>query len=140
MKTIPIALVAALAISLPFAAGAQDDAPENSVVHSLKRTLGTDAYIGIVKSLATPATYQNPVTICAQCHDAEDYVRYQESLGPSMQMLNPVNWVNPMAYVNMAAPLVDPETYTKWYNAWVEKYGGLLGNGQESDAQTQGSE
>ncbi len=27
----------------------------------------------------------------------------------------------------MVSPIMDPETYTAWYNAWMKKYGSLLG-------------
>ncbi len=124
--------LAVLAIVCGVSTGAIAQETPNAAAHSFNQMLNTDTYAGILKSMVNPTTLQNPVAVCAQCHNGEDLARYQKSLGPMMQMVNPVNWVNPMAYVNMAAPMVDPETYTEWYNAWVKKYGGLLGYGDEA--------
>lgn len=119
-----------LAAAMPVPALSAGDAAASTpsaAAHSLKQTLGTDAYAGILKSLANPATLNNPVSICAHCHAGEDMARYAATIGPMLQMVNPVNWLNPMAYWNMAAPMMDPATYKQWYDAYVEKYGSLLG-------------
>lgn len=126
-------------LALPFVAAAQQESSEqtevdSAAVHSFKQTLSTDAYAGILKAMITPETLQNPIAICAQCHAGEDMARYTKTLGPMMQMINPVNWVNPMAYVNMGLPMVDPRTYAEWYEAYVKKYGALLGYDQDSGA------
>ena len=132
MKILNAIAVFALAASLSHAAAAQET--PNAAAHSFNQLLSTDTYAGILKSLVTPQTLQNPIAVCAECHSGEDLARYQTALGPMLQMVNPVNWVNPMAYVNMAAPIVDPETYTQWYNAYIKKYGGLLGYGDEAES------
>ncbi len=126
-------LIAVLTVLLFQLASLQAGAQENSAVHSLKQTLSTDAYVNILKSLLNAETYSNPVSICANCHDGPDLVRYTKDLGPSMKMSNPANWIDPAAYVNMLAPYVTPETYTKWYDAWVKRYGGLVGLGEGAE-------
>lgn len=100
---------------------------ESPAVHSLRQTLSTEAYTGILESLVNPATLSNPVAVCANCHNGEDVARFSSALGPMLQMVNPVNWVNPMAYWNMAVPMMDPQTYSRWYDAYIKKYGPLLG-------------
>ena len=100
---------------------------DSAAIHSLRQTLSTDAYAGILKALVTPATLQNPIAICAECHAGEDMARYVKTLGPMLEMINPVNWVNPMSYVNMGLPMIDPQTYADWYQAYIKKYGELLG-------------
>lgn len=135
--------LATAAIAASFAVEAQDggaagvaaQGETSAAIHSLRQTLSTDAYAGILKALVTPSTLNNPMEVCAQCHAAEDVVRYTRTLGPMLQMVNPVNWINPTAYWNMAVPMVDPQTYTDWYNAYIKKYGGLLGYGQGDDAE-----
>jgi hypothetical protein len=133
-----------LALSLlivPVLAFAQDqeatDQPDSAAVHSLRQMLSTDAYAGILKSMVNPATLQNPTAVCAQCHTGEDVERYAATIGPMLQMINPVNWVNPMAYWNMAVPMMDPETYTQWYNAYINKYGGLLPDGDAAGTESE---
>ncbi|GJL82308.1 MAG: hypothetical protein DHS20C01_19420 [marine bacterium B5-7] len=118
---------------LPAAVSAQNQSA-NSAIHSLQQTLSTDAYAGILKAMVNPATLKNPVVVCAQCHSDEDAARYSKVLGPMLQMANPLNWVNPMAYVNMATPIMDPETYAEWYKAYTKKYGGLLGYNPDTAA------
>ena len=112
-------------------ASAQSVSP--ALEHSLSQTLSTDAYAGILKSMVNPETLSDPVAVCGQCHGGEDMARYQQSLAPMMRMINPVNWVSPNAYLQMMTPMVDPETYTSWYNAWMKKYGGLVGVGESSE-------
>ncbi|KAA3621096.1 MAG: hypothetical protein DWQ08_14560 [Proteobacteria bacterium] len=121
-------------VSLGQGESSEGAAASSTAIHSLRQTLSTDAYAGILKAMVTPATLQNPIAVCAQCHAGEDLARYTKTFGPMLQMVNPVNWVNPMAYLNMMTPMVDPATYTEWYNAYIQKYGGLLGYGQGESA------
>lgn len=140
-KQIPLVVAASIAAA-PAVSTAQDEAGtanSSAAIHSLRQTLSTDAYAGILKALVTPATLQNPIAVCAQCHAGEDIARYSKTIGPMLQMINPVNWINPMAYWNMAVPMIDPTTYTEWYDAYVKKYGGLLGYGQDSSESTEPS-
>jgi len=69
----------------------------------------------------------NPTASCAQCHTGPDMARYQKTMGPMLAMMNPANWMNPNAYMNMMTPMMDPKTYTDWYNAWMQKYGSAAG-------------
>ncbi len=122
-------LLAALLSSNPTMA--QDDT--SSAARSLLKSINPITYLSMTgQLLGSPLeTLKNPVSVCAQCHTGEDVARYQTSLGPMLQMVNPVNWVKPDAYTQMAAPLVDPETYKKYYDAWIEKYGNLIPTGTE---------
>ncbi len=74
----------------------------------------------------TPAlekTFNNPISMCAACHSGEDMARYEKLIGPMMAMMNPANWMNPGAYTAMMAPMMDPNVYTQWMNAYMKKYG-----------------
>lgn len=44
-----------------------------------------------------------------------------------MQMMNPANWMNPNAYTQMMTAPMDPASYTKWYEGWMQKYGAMFG-------------
>lgn len=69
----------------------------------------------------------NPLSTCAGCHTGEDLARFGKTMGPMLQMMNPANWMNPNAYFSMMTPMMDPQTYTAWYNAWMQKYGAAAG-------------
>ena len=67
-------------------------------------------------------TFTDLSQMCAQCHDADDVKRYETTFLPMYQfMFDPKSWVNPNAYGQTMQPMMDPETYTKWYNAWMER-------------------
>ena len=130
MKTLKmIALTAGLATLSP--------AQSQEIPHSLQQMLTTEAYVGTLKAMVTPETIQNPMALCSSCHDGKDLARYQQTMGPMMQMINPVNWVNPNAYLNMAMPMLDPKSYEMWYNDYVKKYGTALGIGGHNQAEEQ---
>ena len=120
MNKLKLLLVSA---SIAFAGAAQ----AQELPYSLKQMLTSEAYTGTLKAMVNPQTLQNPVAMCASCHDGKEMARYQQTLGPMMAMMNPVNWINPMAYINMMAPVMDPKSYEMWYNDYVEKYGKSLG-------------
>lgn len=128
-------LFGVLALSTVQLASAQSVSP--ALQHSLSQTLSTDAYVGILKAMVDPKTLSTPTAICAECHGGEDMARYQHSIGPMMQMVDPSTWINPMAYLRMASPVVDPETYKQWYDGWMNKYGSLLGAGSNGDTTEQ---
>ena len=66
-------------------------------------------------------TFENFSQTCAQCHDANDVKRYETTFLPMYQMMfDPKNWINPNAYGMATRPMMDPETYTKWYEAWTK--------------------
>ena len=67
----------------------------------------------------------DPMSGCVHCHAAADMQRYSRTFGPMMAMMNPTNWMNPAAYLSMMAPMMNPATYTNWFGAWMQKYGGL---------------
>ncbi|MFT7532027.1 MAG: cytochrome c553 [Gammaproteobacteria bacterium] len=97
------------------------------VPHALQQMLTTEAYIDTLKSMVSPETMQNPITMCGSCHEGNELARYQQTLAPMMQMMNPLNWFNLMAYINMMAPMMNPESYELWYNDYMKKYGSVLG-------------
>ncbi len=66
-------------------------------------------------------TFENFSQMCAQCHDANDVKRYETTFLPMYQMMfDPKAWINPNAYGRVMQPMMDPETYTKWYEAWTK--------------------
>jgi len=66
-------------------------------------------------------TFGNFSQMCAQCHTGDDVKRYEQTFLPMYQMMfNPSAWVDPNAYGQAMQPMIDPETYTKWYNAWMK--------------------
>ena len=66
-------------------------------------------------------TFENFSQMCAQCHDTDDVKRYETTFLPMYKMMfDPQAWVNPNAYGRVMQPMMDPETYTKWYEAWTK--------------------
>lgn len=77
----------------------------------------------------TPAldkTFQNTLEVCAACHTEEDMARYEKLIGPMMAMMNPTAWMNPNAYTAMMMPMMDPNAYAQWMNAYMQKYGNYM--------------
>ena len=89
---------------------------------AMQKSMDPQAYANMLQLLSSnPAIVSNPVTLCAQCHDEEAVERYQKTLLPAYQlMMNPAAWMNPNAYTQAMMPMMDPETYTEWYNAWMQ--------------------
>ena len=130
MKLLKIITLLAALLTVPFSQAQE-------LPYSLQQMLNTEAYVGTLKSMVNPDTIQNPIALCASCHNGEEMARYTQTLGPMMQMINPVNWVNPMAYWNMMVPMMDPKSYEMWYNDYVKKYGTALGIGGHNQAEEQ---
>lgn len=64
-------------------------------------------------------TFENFSQTCAKCHDADDVKRYETTFLPMYQMMfDPKAWINPNSYGMAMRPMMDPETYAKWYEAW----------------------
>jgi hypothetical protein len=71
-----------------------------------------------------PTTFSDPTVMCAQCHTEDDVTRYRASIMPLHQfMVDPSNLMKPEAYAQAMRPMMDPETYTQWYNAWMRMMG-----------------
>ena len=64
--------------------------------------------------------------VCAQCHDRADVARYTKTFGPMVTMMNPMRWSDPRTFTQGMAPMVDPETYEQWYQAWAKSIGRAL--------------
>jgi hypothetical protein len=107
---------------------AQETAAKDPLAHSLAQTFNPTVYMNLMSQMMTnPAgVMMNPFSTCGQCHTAEDMDRYNTMMGPMMKMMNPANMMNPQTYTNMMAAPMDPEVYTKWYEGWMKKYGGML--------------
>ena len=74
----------------------------------------------------TPAldkTLQATIDVCAACHTEEEMARYESLIGPMMAMLNPMARTNPGGYTAMMMPMMDPNAYAQWMNAYMQKYG-----------------
>ena len=133
MKKLIITGALCTAISLPlFQVQAQESAAPQAapgLTHAMSKSVDPQVYTSLMTQMMTNpmGVMMNPISTCAQCHSAEDMARYTKSLGPMMQMGNPANMINPNAYTKMMAVPVDPETYTKWYEAWMQKFGGMAG-------------
>ena len=71
-------------------------------------------------------------SICEQCHDKDDVARYEETFLPLYTMMfRPAPWADPNVYLNTMRPVMDPETYTRWYNQWTRVMGMPEGPGEE---------
>ena len=107
------------------------------LTHSLGSMVDPQVYFNLMSQVMTnPAGIMlNPFSTCAQCHSAEDMDRYNTMMWPMLQMMNPSNWMSPQAYTRMMAAPMDPATYTKWYEGWMQKYGAMLGQGGQPATQ-----
>ena len=107
---------------------AQETAVEDPMVHSLSKMVDPSVYTNLMTQMMTNpmGVMMNPFSTCGQCHTSEDMDRYNTMMGPMLMMMNPANWMNPQAYTNMMVAPMDPETYTKWYEGWMKKYGAML--------------
>ncbi len=105
---------------------AQSEGETNTVTHTMNKTVDPQVYANLMQQMFTNPTgfMTNPNATCSQCHTDEDMQRISKTMGPMMQMMNPGNWMNPNAYMQMMVPMMDPETYTNWYDAWMKKFGG----------------
>lgn len=83
----------------------------------------------------TPVS-NDPLGVCKQSHTDEDAARYGKTMGPMLSMMTPnyraspnayMNMMNPNTYMGMMAPVMDPDTYRKWIDAWMKKYGAASG-------------
>ena len=108
---------------------AQETAAEQGVTQSMTRSVDPQVYANLMNQMmANPVgILTDPISTCAQCHTEEDVERYKSEMGPMLQMMSPINWMNPTAYMQMMHVPMDPETYTKWYEGWMEKYASMLG-------------
>ncbi len=96
---------------------------QGEVADSMTRSMDPSVYM---RMMTNPAMMSNPVASCAECHNGEDVARYNTAFGPMLQMMNSQNWFNPNAYSQMMVPMMNPATYTQWYNAWMKRYGGAM--------------
>ena len=132
MKSLPgttLALITALTFSV---AGAEDAAAPAlpGMTHAMGQGINPSTYMGMMGGMMNPMSMMSdPTQMCASCHTGEDLARYQKTMGPMMAMMNPMNWMNPSSYMNMMTPMMDPATYTEWFNAMKKKGGGLIPGG-----------
>ena len=89
---------------------------------AMQKSMNPQTYNTLLKLMTeNPAMISNPAPLCAQCHDGEALGRYQKTLFPMYQlMMNPANWMNPNAYMQAMTPMMDPATYTMWYQAMMK--------------------
>ena len=89
---------------------------------AMQRSMDPQIYDTMFKMIGqNPSIMTDPAPLCAQCHDGEAMARYQKTLFPAYQlMMNPMNWMNPNAYMQAMTPMMDPQTYTEWYNAMIK--------------------
>ena len=89
---------------------------------AMQRSMDMNTYNTLFKLMSeNPQMMTSPAPLCAQCHDGEAMARYQKTLFPAFQlMMNPANWMNPNAYMQAMTPMMDPNTYTEWYNAMMK--------------------
>ena len=108
--------------------GAQEDTATQGVTESMAHSVDPQVYANLMNLMMTSPVgiLTDPIDTCAQCHSEEDVERYKSEMGPLLQMLSPVNWMDPNAYMRMMKVPMDPETYTKWYEGWMKKYAGML--------------
>lgn len=106
----------------------QETTAQNALAHSLSQTINPQVYMNLMSQMMTNpmGVMMNPFSTCGQCHNAEDMDRYNSMLGPMLLIMNPANLTNPQAYTKMMTAPMDPATYTKWYEGWMQKYGAML--------------
>lgn len=106
----------------------QESTPTQDTTQAMARSVDPDVYTKLMgQMMSNPmAVMVNPLGTCVQCHTAEDVARFNASMGPMMQMMNPAYWMNPNAYMQMMTAPMDPATYTQWYEAWMKKFGGMM--------------
>lgn len=79
-----------------------------------------------------PMTPADLASICEQCHDKDDVARYEETFLPLYTMMfRPAPWADPNVYLNTMPPVMDPETYARWYNQWTKVMGVPDGPGDQ---------
>lgn len=129
LQATTVALIAALTFSVASAEEAAAPAMPG-MSHAMGQGMNPSTYMGMMSGMMNPmAMMSNPTQACASCHNGEDLARYQKTMGPMMAMMNPMNWINPSSYMNMMTPMMDPATYTEWFNAMTKKGGNLIPGG-----------
>lgn len=108
--------------------GAQETAATPGMTQSMTRSVDPQVYAKLMNQMMTNPVgiMTDPISTCAQCHSEEDVERFKSEMGPMLQMMSPVNWMNPNAYMQMMNVPMDPETYTRWYEGWMKKYADML--------------
>ncbi|MDP6651045.1 MAG: hypothetical protein QGF90_02870 [Gammaproteobacteria bacterium] len=114
-----------------------DSSDNQGTESAMQRSFDPQVYANLVgQIMQNPmAMMTNPMGSCAHCHSGEDSARYAQTFGPMMQMMNSANWMNPgsvMPQQMMAKPM-DPQSYAKWYEAWMKKFGGMMGQSKSTD-------
>ena len=120
--------VVCFAAALGVSANAQEQtepaesAPIPGLTYAMGRSMDPQVMNDIFQLMMTnPRIINNPMAICVQCHDQEAVNRYQTTLMPMYYlMMNPASWMDPNAYTRAMLPMMDPATYTEWYNAWMK--------------------
>ena len=138
-----IILVISVFIAIPVPAQETTLAPQSAMLwgtmpwgsSAMQRSMDPQTYNTLLKLMTeNPAMMQSPTALCAQCHDGEAMQRYEKTLFPMYRlMMNPTNWMNPNAYRQAMTPVMDPKTYTEWYNAMMKMMnpGSQYGNQQQ---------
>ncbi len=130
MKRIAIFSLLCSAFLLPaIPSSAQETTATQGVTESMAQSVDPQVYANLMNQMmANPVGIMaDPISTCAQCHTEEDVERYKSEMGPMLEMLSPTNWMDPNAYMRMMKVPMDPETYTIWYEGWMEKYASMLG-------------
>lgn len=117
--------------------GAQETTTAPSMTESMAHSVDPQVYANLMNQMMTNPVgiLTDPISTCTQCHSEEDVERYKSEMGPMLQMMSPVNWMNPTAYMQMMNVPMDPETYAKWYEGWMKKYSGMLGKAEPAPEQ-----
>ena len=116
---------------------AQETTPSPGMTTAMTKSIDPQVYSKLMSQIMTNpmGTMMNPSATCAQCHSGEELERITQSLGPMMQMMNPAGMMNPGTYTGMMAAPMDPQTYTKWYESWMKKFGGMAGQSAPAPAE-----
>ena len=127
-KSIIISLLGSVLLLSSLQGVAQETAVADPMAHSMSKMVDPKVYSNLMSQMMTNpvGVMMNPFSTCGQCHTSEDMDRYNTMIGPMLSMMNPANWMNPQAYTTMMTAPMDPETYTKWYEGWMKKYGSMM--------------
>ncbi len=119
-----------------FPAMVMADSPTNPGTESaMQRTFDPQVYTNLVSQIMQNpmAMMTNPMGSCAHCHTGKDSARYAQTFGPMMQMMPQQMMPQQMMPQQMMAKPMDPQSYAKWYEAWMGKFSGTMGQSKNAD-------
>lgn len=99
----------------------------DSPLEVIKKTMSPETLARLYTLVSNPATRLQHLKRCAQCHEAGDLDRYEQALGPMMQLTRePTQWMNPAAYFNAMAPMMDMRTYVRWSSTYLNWFSAAM--------------